>query len=75
MKEVTDFVERHWLKMSIGILLTGKMIMLAYEQRGKFLVGGEMFILLIFFGMSYLARGIQDLYIDLMKYKEEEDAR
>lgn len=45
MRRLLEFITRHWLAISVGVVATAMAVAYCYTARGKFCVGGEWLIL------------------------------
>jgi hypothetical protein len=54
MRELSRYVEKNWIWISAGLILTKKAVEYSYRRRGGFYIGGEWFILPLILMFAYL---------------------
>ena len=73
MKKVKSFILREWFPISIGMVLTVKVVQVAYNQRGVFALGGECLVLPVVVLGAYILECL--LHTIAWIISEEKEAR
>lgn len=71
MKAVKRYIERNWLWIATGILLTGVSVKLAYAERGYVAYGGEWLTLPLLLMLVEMARNATDIIRFLFETEED----
>lgn len=59
MKKMEKFVDRNWIWLTTGMILTRKAVEFAYAERGYVAFGGEWFILPVMMMLVCMARTVR----------------